>query len=178
MNATPYRLRFETPPCLPGSETVSAILEFDEDISDLLPLINAEFGPGIFDKDMPSLRLTHEDHPLIFFSRKIGIGKCADRQDGERAAQKIWEMLQWIRDHRDQITPSYQTLGRVTALDVFKLLPRTNCRQCDYPTCLAFATAVSQGEAEPEECPPLLEPERDASLAAIRKLLWPEGETD
>ena len=173
MENKPYRLRFETPPCLPGSEMVSAIMEFDEDISDLLPHINAEFGPGIFDKDLPSLRLAREEHLVIFFPHRIGIGKCADREDGERAAQKMWETLKWIREHRSEIEPSYETLGRVTALDVFKLLPRTNCKRCDYPTCLAFATAVSQGEAEPEDCPVLLEPGWEKALSDLRRLLWP-----
>lgn len=38
-------------------------------------------------------------------------------------------------------------------MDVFKLLPRTNCRKCNAPTCLAFAAAVFQGQRQLDECP-------------------------
>lgn len=38
-------------------------------------------------------------------------------------------------------------------MDVFKLLPKTNCRKCNKPTCLAFAAAVYQGQIALSECP-------------------------
>jgi len=39
------------------------------------------------------------------------------------------------------------------AMDVFKLLEKTNCRECNEKTCLAFAGAVFQGRRNLEECP-------------------------
>lgn len=41
----------------------------------------------------------------------------------------------------------------LTGLDVYKLLPRTNCRDCGVPTCLAFAMQIASGKAEPDACP-------------------------
>ncbi len=38
-------------------------------------------------------------------------------------------------------------------MEVFKLLPKTNCRKCNKPTCLAFAAAVFQGQVSLGECP-------------------------
>ena len=38
-------------------------------------------------------------------------------------------------------------------MEVFKLLPKTNCRECNKPTCLAFAAAVFNGESQLAECP-------------------------
>ena len=38
-------------------------------------------------------------------------------------------------------------------MEVFKLLPKTNCRKCNKPTCLAFAAAVFQGQASLGDCP-------------------------
>ncbi len=40
-------------------------------------------------------------------------------------------------------------------MDVFKLLPKTNCRDCNDATCLAFAAAVFQGRKELSQCPHL-----------------------
>jgi hypothetical protein len=38
-------------------------------------------------------------------------------------------------------------------MEVFKLLPKTNCRKCNKPTCLTFAAAVFNGESQLAECP-------------------------
>ena len=34
----------------------------------------------------------------------------------------------------------------LTGLQIFKLLPNTNCRECGYPTCLAFAMKLAAGK--------------------------------
>lgn len=41
------------------------------------------------------------------------------------------------------------------AMEIFKILPKTNCRDCKVPTCLAFAAAVFKGEKRLEDCPHL-----------------------
>ena len=33
-------------------------------------------------------------------------------------------------------------------LDIFKLTPKTNCKECGSPTCMAFAMKVAQGAVE------------------------------
>lgn len=38
-------------------------------------------------------------------------------------------------------------------MEVFKLLPKTNCRKCNKPTCLVFAADVFQGRASLNDCP-------------------------
>jgi len=39
------------------------------------------------------------------------------------------------------------------ALDIFKLLPKTNCKKCGSPTCLAFAMKLAQKQVSLDECP-------------------------
>lgn len=41
----------------------------------------------------------------------------------------------------------------LTGLDIFKLLPKTNCGDCGVPTCLAFAMKLAQKKAKLSECP-------------------------
>ncbi|MCK5564857.1 MAG: acetyl-CoA decarbonylase/synthase complex subunit gamma [Planctomycetes bacterium] len=52
----------------------------------------------------------------------------------------------------------------LTGLQIFKLLPKTNCKKCGKPTCLAFAMALAQKKANLDECPDASEETR-ASLA-------------
>ncbi len=41
----------------------------------------------------------------------------------------------------------------LTGLQIFKLLPKTNCKKCGKPTCLAFAMSLAQKKASLDECP-------------------------
>jgi acetyl-CoA decarbonylase/synthase complex subunit gamma len=41
----------------------------------------------------------------------------------------------------------------LTGIQIFKLLPKTNCRECGVPTCLAFAMNLAAGKAELDACP-------------------------
>lgn len=45
----------------------------------------------------------------------------------------------------------------LSVLDVFKMLPRTNCGECGQPTCLAFATQVIKEGEDLSRCPYLPE---------------------
>ncbi len=40
-------------------------------------------------------------------------------------------------------------------MEIFKLLDKSNCRECFEPTCLAFAGAVFKGQKHLGECPRL-----------------------
>lgn len=51
----------------------------------------------------------------------------------------------------------------LTGLDIFKLTPKKNCKDCGFPTCLAFSMKVAAGAMEIEKCPHM-------SDAALEKL--------
>jgi hypothetical protein len=50
-----------------------------------------------------------------------------------------------------------------TALDIYKILPKSNCGKCQLPSCLAFAAAIVAGTKKFKECPDL----RHDSLASF-----------
>jgi acetyl-CoA decarbonylase/synthase complex subunit gamma len=41
----------------------------------------------------------------------------------------------------------------LSGLDIFKLLPKTNCGDCGVPTCMAFAMKLAQKQVELGQCP-------------------------
>jgi len=54
----------------------------------------------------------------------------------------------------------------LSGLEIFKLLPKTNCAECGRPTCLAFAMALAQKKASLEECPHVSDAAKQALGAA------------
>ncbi|GKT08990.1 acetyl-CoA decarbonylase/synthase complex subunit gamma [Desulforhabdus sp. TSK] len=68
----------------------------------------------------------------------------------------------------------------LTGIQIFKLLPKTNCGECGVPTCLAFAMNLASGKAELEKCPYVSEEAKEKlaseSAPPIRPLTIGTGE--
>lgn len=54
----------------------------------------------------------------------------------------------------------------LTGLEIFKLLPQTNCKECGAATCLAFAMSLATGKTSAEKCPHLSETAKEILGAA------------
>ncbi len=54
----------------------------------------------------------------------------------------------------------------LTGLDIYKLLPKTNCGDCGVPTCLAFAMKVASKQAAVDDCPHVSDEARNELGAA------------
>ena len=67
----------------------------------------------------------------------------------------------------------------LTGIQIFKLLPKTNCKECGVPTCLAFAMNLASSKAELDSCPYVSEEARaqlaEASAPPIRPVVIGKG---
>ena len=67
----------------------------------------------------------------------------------------------------------------LTGIQIFKLLPKTNCKECGVPTCLAFAMNLASGKAELDSCPYVSDEAREqlaeASAPPIRPIAVGKG---
>ena len=54
----------------------------------------------------------------------------------------------------------------LSGLEIYKLLPKTNCKECGYPTCLAFGMKLAAKQAELSACPYVSEQAKAALAAA------------
>lgn len=67
----------------------------------------------------------------------------------------------------------------LTGIQIFKLLPKTNCKECGVPTCLAFAMNLASGKAELDSCPYVSDEAREqlaeASAPPIRPVVIGKG---
>ena len=54
----------------------------------------------------------------------------------------------------------------LTGLEIFKHLPKTNCKECGFPTCLAFAMALANGKTSLDLCPDVSDQAKEALSSA------------
>ena len=69
----------------------------------------------------------------------------------------------------------------LTGIEIFKLLPKTNCKECGVPTCLAFAMSLAAAKAELSACPYVSDEAKEklqeASAPPIRPVTIGVGDT-
>ena len=64
-------------------------------------------------------------------------------------------------------------IKELSPIDVYKLLPKTNCKECGEKNCMAFATKLVGRDASLEKCPPLLTKEHKKAYKQLMELLKP-----
>ena len=61
----------------------------------------------------------------------------------------------------------------LTGIEIFKLLPKTNCGDCGVPTCLAFAMSLASGKVELSACPHVSEESKEKLAEASAPPILP-----
>jgi acetyl-CoA decarbonylase/synthase complex subunit gamma len=61
----------------------------------------------------------------------------------------------------------------LSPIDIYKLLPKINCKECGQENCMAFATKIVNREVELDSCKPLFKPEYAKAYAKLKDLLKP-----
>ena len=150
-----YRKEIFRPECNPQFQSLHCIAHLDDDVTEVLPYLNAVLGGHQYLKEPPSLTLKVHGKLITLHPREIAVNALKD--EGE--ADKILEWLKqeinetWLM--RDAIEPNFETPAQPRIFDILKLLPKTNCGECGQPTCMVFASLVAQGVKGPNDCPPV-----------------------
>ena len=64
-------------------------------------------------------------------------------------------------------------LKELSPIDVYKLLPKTNCKECGVENCMAFATKIVNREITIDQCKPLLKKENEKAYKQLKEMLKP-----
>jgi len=56
-------------------------------------------------------------------------------------------------DQKENIEPCYTGMPKPGIIEILKLLPKINCRECNESTCIVFATKVAKGAKGSSDSP-------------------------
>lgn len=86
----------------------------------------------------------------------LTVGIVEDREEALNVLKEVVNFINQVWKEKDQIVPSLKPVKRPSVLELYKYLPKTNCKACGEETCLAFATKLNLLEAELENCPEIV----------------------
>ena len=86
-----YTFTVAFPECVTSATRVNAVAELSDDISEVLPYINAMVKAGIYSHKAGTLRFVHEGHGINLFPRRITVSGLLDRDEAK-------QVLDWVKD--------------------------------------------------------------------------------
>ncbi len=165
-----YDLEVFTPACDPGAERFTAKAHLMVDITDLLPYLNATLRGAVFYPSAKTLTWKKGGHNIAFHADEIDTSNVEDREAAIRELDGLIALLNRTWERRAEITPDNTIRQRPALLELYKLLPRTNCKQCGEPTCYTFAVKLAAAQKKPADCPLLSEPQHVDRWAALEAI--------
>ncbi len=152
----PENYDFEASSCHLDEPCYRIRADISWDLSRLMPFLNAEcqviqYEPG----DEPVMILKVAGYRVALRRHEITIGPVSDRSEGEKALGEVVGFLDVVWSRRAEITPNFKPRRRPNAMEIYKLLPRTNCGECGESSCMAFAVKLALGRLVASNCKPL-----------------------
>ena len=79
-------------------------------------------------------------------------------EDADAAVEGLAHLQKLINDvweRRNEIEPSTEKRKRLNPMEIYRLLPKTNCKACGETTCFIFAAKLVAGDVSINACEPL-----------------------
>lgn len=141
------------------------------DISPALPYLNRTLRGAVYVANAPSLAWKKGGRNIAFWPYKIAIGPLEDREEAQKVARGLVDLVNRTWERREEIEPDYEMHRRPGPLEVHKLLPQSNCKACGQPTCFVFASKLVLGHVKLDDCPPLQESQCREQRERLAELL-------
>jgi ArsR family metal-binding transcriptional regulator len=150
-----YRLELSDIACHPGADAWNAKVVLDDDIGEALPYLNSELKGADYHHDRKTLIWKTGRRKYAFRPHEIAMAPVEDIEEARRLMEEVLGMVEAVWKRRADIKPTFCRRRLPGLIDIYGVLPRTNCRQCGCPSCMAFAAQLREGKAEWSQCPSL-----------------------
>ncbi len=146
----------QTLPCLAEPGKLIIIGKPSSLLDDVLPYLATL--PGVIAYNPSGNMLTFRRHPglLTLSSERVYITQAKDVEEGLELLAALKEAINTTWEHRQELLAVSRPRHIPRPLDIWELLPRTNCGRCGEATCMAFACNILLHSRSLEECPVLL----------------------
>ena len=150
-----YSKKIFRPECNPNFEALHCIAHLDQDVEAVLPYLNTVLGGFEYLRDPPTVIFRSQGKFITVHGRKIAINALKDETEADKILEWLKREINDAWENRENIDPSYEGAPKPKVIEILKLLPRINCRECGEPTCMVFSARMAEGVKVPADCPPV-----------------------
>ncbi len=144
-----------TLPCLAEPGKIIVIGSPSRDLGDVLPFLASLPNIITYNPDAGTLTFRRERGFLTLFRDKVVFTQVDDAAQGVKLLAALVDAVNATWAHRHELTSQTKPRRAPRPLDIWALLPQSNCKACGEVTCMAFAFALLQQQRALDECKPL-----------------------
>ena len=142
-----------TLPCLAEPGKIIVIGKPSRSLAEVLPYLATLPGVAAYNPDPHILTFRRQAGFMTLYADRVYITQVRDTDEGLEILAALKDALNATWDNRQQLVAVTLARRAPRPLDVWTLLPQTNCRQCGEATCMAFAVSLLQHKRSVIECP-------------------------
>jgi DNA-binding CsgD family transcriptional regulator/ArsR family metal-binding transcriptional regulator len=136
-----------------GERCWFAHFRVDGDFSGLFPFIQSTVHEAAYFESPEHIQFRLEDIVCALYPPDIVAARYFyGREQSLEFVQRLLDFLNELERSKSQLKPSFKKLSRIHVPELLYFLPNTNCGECGYRTCMAFAGAVSRRKTKLIAC--------------------------
>lgn len=144
-----------TLPCLADPGRLIVVGRPSRSLEEVLPYLATLPSVIAYNPALPTLTLRRQPGLISLQADRVSITQVRDTAEGLELLAALRDAVNAAWEHRAELTAVTAPRFPPRLLDIWMLLPRTNCGQCGEQTCMAFAAGLLQQRRTLGECPPL-----------------------
>jgi ArsR family metal-binding transcriptional regulator len=151
------------------------IAELSDVVHEVFPYLNAILKGCIYNHAALTLTIRNEEKLITLHAKHVTLTLIEDEKEAQEILDRLKDLINETYQNRDQIEPKYSEGDHLKPSDIQKLLPGTNCRECGFRSCLAFAFKLVDQKIEIEKCLPLFSEEYNEKRKVLLEMLQAAG---
>ncbi len=141
--------------CLADPSKVRVIAEADRNVGEVFPYLNAILPNAAYSPGTNTLTLKLAYRLITLYPHVAVMAKVDGEEDALDVLTWLREIINDVYSRRGELVPCYEQRRLVGFLEVYCLLPGSNCKACGEATCLAFSVGLLESRHRLEDCPRL-----------------------
>jgi ArsR family metal-binding transcriptional regulator len=155
MNHVESILLSKTLPCMAEPGKIIVIGHPNRSLAEVIPYLATLPGVIAYNPETLTLTFRRPRGFMTLYTDKVYITRVNDSAEGLELLKILVDAINTTWDQRAELVAMTAVHLAPRWLDIWTLLPQTNCKQCGEATCMAFAAALLQQTRLLTECLPL-----------------------
>jgi len=168
----------EVTPCLSDSERIKFLAQADRPLGEVIEILYLYIPGSNYSEVLGSLTYKRQRRMVTLFSTgKISMTYVKDRDEAGKLLEELKDLINrafaYSMSHGKPESDLLETRKKVGLAEVYNSLPKTNCKECNEPSCYVFAIKLMSGEKEMNDCTQLHLSRYADKLATLSRMIQP-----
>jgi len=142
----------KTLPCLAEPGKIIVVGKPSRRLDDVLPYLATLPNVIAYNPQAQAVTLRRQPGLITLGPKRVSITQVKDSEEGLELLATLVEAINATWEHRGELVAANRPRHAPRPLEVWALLPQTNCGRCGEATCMAFAFSIMQQRGQLEAC--------------------------